>query len=125
MSIVALREMNAHGDVTNRILWEQSTPDEVRWGVPIYRVGGEYIEDAERIGGLVPIYDRVASLETMMAPACWRTYALQVAALFEPVKWNLLRAMWACGLIEASQSWPFSWWADFRPFPWRGLRRTH
>lgn len=35
----------------------------------------------------------------------------------------LLLALWRLGLLEPNEATAFSWRRDFRPFPWRGLKR--
>ena len=37
--------------------------------------------------------------------------------------WNAVYRMWAWGLFEPEEGAVFSWRRDFRPFPWRGLKR--
>ena len=40
-----------------------------------------------------------------------------------PVYWGIVYRRWVCGFIEFSEAVVFSWRRDFRPFPWRGVRR--
>lgn len=40
-----------------------------------------------------------------------------------PVYWRAITWMWRVGLVEPAEAESFSWRRDFRPFPWRGLRR--
>lgn len=52
--------------------------------------------------------------------------ALLLRAWYGPVRdsyWCAVYLLWTCGLFEPYAGAVFSWWRDFRPFPWHGLRR--
>ena len=54
----------------------------------------------------------------------WAAPLLRFVYLSAPsFYWAVIDVMWKIGLVEVEEAAVFSWRRNFRPFPWRGVRR--
>ena len=119
MSVVVEYE-ETPGGFEGHIVWDQSTPDRAQFGIPLYRVPDGLVGEAESLG-LRVIEEDIASFSQWMAFG-WRAYPLRWWARAR-LNVRAARLCWRLGLLEPHQGMLLSWRRDFRPFPWRGLRR--